>query len=131
MVDFTYNTTFDSISWSIHNLKFTNYPVDSIDTGQYILSIIKHLSEKNVIAAFDSEIVSLRKTLLHFVLHNSVKMTDFCIICGLEDDEQDEDEDNELIPWLECEICKRWSHEKCLKSSVFNKQFACIICQQK
>lgn len=119
---------FDSISWSIHKLEFTNDSVNSIDSGAYILSIAKHVTQKNVIAESESNVVSLRKALCHFIIQNSIKMTDFCIICGLEDDNQIDESD--LIDWSECEICKRWVHDSCMKTVIFTKQFACLVCKE-
>lgn len=50
-------------------------------------------------------------------------MRDYCLICGNKEDPRNESDDesetqinkneSQIVPWMQCELCKRWVHFRC------------------
>src|ERR1700744_299130 len=103
-------------------------PFNTVNSGVYVLDIVKSLFENNSLRRNNCN-ASIRKSLSHFILHNANKMTGLYLICGHKDDTP-EDDMNDTVNWIECEKCYRWSHNTCFHSIKFDTFFKCLICDE-
>lgn len=120
-----YNTNLSLQEWSHTKMSYPHLQYgNACDSGIYIIRFIQDLITHNSIVKKEFDVDEFRLSLSHYVLQKSACMTDFCLICGQKEDKTK----NPIVHWLECERCKRWCHNACLSSTIFDKAFHCILC---
>lgn len=121
-----HSTDFPLQGWSHTRMDYPHLQYGNInDSGIYIIRFLQDLVVQNFISKKDFDVDQVRLSISHYILHKSACMLNLCLICGQKEDQNVE---NPLVIWLECEKCKRWCHNLCLKTTVFNIAFTCILC---
>lgn len=117
--------TINEIGWT---LKEVNYPLlqPSDDPALWVIYCTKMYIEKQKMTDFQPE--TFKRELQHWILWKSTTMKDRCVICGLFNDAINS---NDVIPWVNCLNCDRWTHLDCISKTldeVEKSTYLCIVC---
>lgn len=119
---------FNEVGWKVKQCEHPK-TLQSCESGLLILFILDLLTRKDHLNhVFDTETFS--KKLQYLMLEFSSNVKEFCPLCG-----KFEEPDN-IMNWIECDLCHRWIHIQCDKRNLNLKEslespnviYYCPIC---